>query len=533
MRKIRRYTQKTTTAFVQANYWRPELTVDFWRHHSESRPDALAVADERVAYTWAESVRMIDAIAHGLIAAGVPQDHVLLIQAPNSALYVLLRLACEEAGIIPAFLPLGFRRSEIQAIAKKLNPVGAIIETSGKHNLLALYRTLKSELCFSHLFSMETTTTQIPSIANLVRTPTPAPQSSRSVRPYNMTGIVTSSGTTGFPKCIEYSCWPRLASGRVYIERLKITDCDTILTCIPFYTGGGDMQFHTAPQVGASFLVQSHFSPGATCSWIARERITGAVMVPTMIARITALPNLNEYDFSSLRWVVSGGGMLQYDIGARFEDATGAKIIQGYGLMDCGAIASHRIDDPREIRLRSNGLLIPGVELRVLDEKGCRVPQGTIGEICVNGPHCNGDYIGDRDGVQIAWRGGFFHTGDLGRITDDGYVIIEGRSKDIIIRGGQNISVHEVLTILCRHPAILDATLVRMPDPELGERACAFVVLRPGGTLDFAKMVAFMKSCDIADYKIPERLEIIPEFPMTAGGNKIDKYALEAKLRKI
>ncbi|MCW5886624.1 MAG: AMP-binding protein [Anaerolineales bacterium] len=148
------------------------------------------------------------------------------------------------------------------------------------------------------------------------------------------------------------------------------------------------------------------------------------------------------------------------------------------------------------------------------------------------GPHCNGDYISDPKGMRIAWRDGFFHTGDLGRVTEDGYLVLEGRSKDIIIRGGQNISAHEVTTILCRHPAILDAALVRMSDHELGERACAFVVLHPGRALDFAEMVAFMKSQEVAIYKIPERLEIVTQFPMTAAGNKVDKRALEARLRE-
>jgi non-ribosomal peptide synthetase component E (peptide arylation enzyme) len=532
MTTISRYTQNVIDAYVQAGHWSPDVTVDFWGRNAQSRPKALAVVDDRVAYTWAEGVRAIDAIGTGLIAAGVPRDGVLLVQAPNSALFVLFRLACEKAGIIPAFLHLGFRRSEIEAVARKVNPVGAVFATEDKQDLLSLYKELKPKLGLQHLFSIESASSGVPSIADLARGPATGKFSARRVRPYDMTGIVTSSGTTGLPKCIEYSCWPRLASGRVYIERLRITERDVILTCIPFHTGGGDMQFHATPQVGAKFVVQSHFAPDATCSLIARERVTGAVMVPTMIARIAGLPNLNAYDLSTLRWVVCGGGMLPYDVGARFEDTTGAKIIQGYGLMDYGALASHGVDDPREMRLRSNGRLMPGTAFLVLDETGCPLPQGAIGEICARGPHCNGDYIGDPEGMRIAWRDGFFHTGDLGRITEDGYLVLEGRSKDIIIRGGQNISAHEVTTILCRHPAILDAALVRMSDHDLGERACAFVVLRFGRALDFAVMVAFMKSQEVANYKIPERLEIVTQFPMTAAGNKVDKRALEARLHE-
>jgi len=264
---------------------------------------------------------------------------------------------------------------------------------------------------------------------------------------------------------------------------------------------------------------------------IERERVTGAVMVPTMIARILQLAGLGGHDLSSLRWVVSGGGMLPYDIGARFEQMTGTKVIQGYGLMDYGALASHGVDDPREMRLRSNGRLLPGTELRVLDENQRPLPAGATGEICARGPYCNGGYIGDPAGMNAAWRDGYFHTGDLGRLTGDGFLVLEGRSKDIIIRGGQNISAPEVEMVLCRHPAVADAALVAMPDQEMGERACAFVVLRPGARLGFEAMVEFMKSQEVAAWKIPERLEIIAEFPMTAAGNKVDKRGLGASLQ--
>lgn len=531
MTSVSRYTPEMIDSYVEAGYWTTDSTVDFWERNARLRPGRSALADGQVTYTWAEAVRAIDAIAGGLVEAGIPRDGVIMVQAPNSALLVLFRLACEKAGAIPAFLHIGFRRSEIEAVAKKVRPAGALIAFGGKTDLLPLYEELKSTLGLRHLLTVGPGPARIPSIAKFALGPARADLAARRVGPYDMTGIVTSSGTTGLPKCVEYSCWPRLASGRVYIERLKITERDVILSCIPFYTGGGDMQFHTAPQAGAKFIPSPRFAPEEVCAVIGREAVTGAVMVPTMIARIVGLARLRDYDFSSLRWVVSGGGMLPYEVGARFEDATGAKIIQGYGLMDYGALASHGVDDSREARLRSNGRLLPGTELRVLDETGRALPRGATGQIHARGPHCNGGYIGDPEGMRGAWRDGFFCTGDLGRITEDGWLVLEGRLKDIIIRGGQNISAFEVETILCRHPAIADAAVVRIPDEEMGERACAFVVIRPGASIDFPQMVAFMRSQEIAAYKIPERLEFAAEFPMTAAGNKVDKRVLEERLR--
>jgi non-ribosomal peptide synthetase component E (peptide arylation enzyme) len=532
MTAVSRYTPEMISSYVEAGYWTPQATVDYWNRNAQLRPDLPALADGRATYTWSEGARAVEAIAGGLVEAGIPRDGVLLVQAPNSALLVLFRLACESAGILPAFLHTGFRRSEIEAVARKVHPVGALVAAIGKSDLLPLYEELKPELGLRRLFSVEPHGGGYASLARFAAAAAPSDAQARRIRPYDMTGIVTSSGTTGLPKCIEYSCWPRLASGRVYIERLKITQRDVILTCIPFYTGGGDMQFHAAPQAGARFIVSQRFVPEEVCALIAQEGVTGAVMVPTMIARILRLERLKDYDFSSLRWVVSGGGMLPYDVGARFEDATGAKIIQGYGLMDYGALASHGVDDPREARLRSNGRLLPGTELRILGEDGGILPHGVTGQIQARGPHCNGGYIGDADGMRTAWRDGFFCTGDLGHITPEGWLVLEGRSKDIIIRGGQNISAFEVETILCRHPSVADAAVVRIADEEMGERACAFVVLRDGAKLDFAQMVAFMQSQQIADYKVPERLECVAEFPMTAAGNKVNKRVLEQRLKE-
>jgi 2,3-dihydroxybenzoate-AMP ligase/acyl-CoA synthetase len=531
MTAVSRYTPEMITSYVEAGYWTPQATVDFWNRNASLNPGLPALADGHASYTWSEGKRAIEAIAGALVEAGMPRDGVVLVQAPNSALLVLFRLACESAGIIPAFLHVGFRRAEIEAVARKVAPVAAVVASGEKTDLLRLYQELMPVLGLRCLFSLEPRA-GYPSIAGFAAGAARADLDARRIRPYEMTSVVTSSGTTGLPKCIEYSCWPRLASARVYIERLKITQRDVILSCIPFYTGGGDMQLHAAPQAAAKFIVLPRFAPEEACALIAREGVSGAVMVPTMMARILRLERLGDYDFSSLRWVVSGGGMLPYDVGARFEDATGAKIIQGYGLMDYGALASHGVDDPREARLRSNGRLLPGTELRILGEDGGMLPHGVTGEIRARGPHCNGGYIGDADGMRAAWRDGFFCTGDLGHITPEGWLVLEGRSKDIIIRGGQNISAFEVETILCRHPSVADAAVVRIADEEMGERACAFVVLHDGAQLDFAQMVAFMRSQQIADYKIPERLERVAEFPMTAAGNKVNKRVLEQRLKE-
>jgi non-ribosomal peptide synthetase component E (peptide arylation enzyme) len=306
-----------------------------------------------------------------------------------------------------------------------------------------------------------------------------------------------------------------------------------VVACIPLYTGGADLLFHTAPQVAAMQVLLDAFTPEAFCAAVERHHATGAIVVPTMLSRLLSFADLDRFDLASLRFFTCGGGALPYEIGRRIEDRLGAKVIQGYGLMDYGALASHGVDDPQESRLRSNGRVLDGTELRIVDEGGMPLPPGTIGEICAQGPHCVGGYFNDAAATAAAWPDGFFHTGDLGRVDADGFLVLEGRSKDIIIRGGQNISASEVEGVLCGHPGIAEAAVVRMPDAEMGERACAFIVRRPGAALSLAEIGRFMRQAGVAAFKIPERLELIDELPMNRAGNKVNKSLLEDGLGNI
>ncbi|MAF48333.1 MAG: AMP-binding protein [Rhodospirillales bacterium] len=543
MVSISRYKPKMIRQFIDDGYWGAELTVDYWERNARHRPGAEALADGSMRLNWAEAWDRIDRLSGALIDQGFAKDDVVLVQAGNSAWLMLFRLACERAGVIPVFLHYGFRRREIEHIIRTTRPVGAVVGgASEKFDLPGLYRDLRAEHAgLRKIFVMEGPgEPEMPSIPGLIENPPPGPAPSaaavesrlaeRRFAPGELTSIVTSSGTTGAPKSIEYSVWPRLASGRVYIKRLGLTSGDAVALFLPLYTGPGDMFYHTAPQVGARQILLETFSPEAACRLVETEKPSVVILVPTMLHRILGHPGFAAEVFASLRYVSCGGSVLPYEIGRRVEASFGAKIVQAYGLMDCGAVASHAADDSQETRLRTQGKPLDGTEVRILDEHAKSVPAGEIGEVCARGPHCNGDYIGDEDATAAAWRDGFFHTGDLGRLDADGYVILEGRSKDIIIRGGQNISAKEIEAVLAHHPAIKEAVAVSMPDAEMGERACVFVVPAGEQDLTLAEVARFMKARGVATFKIPERLELIDELPVTPGGNKVDKKALEEML---
>jgi acyl-CoA synthetase (AMP-forming)/AMP-acid ligase II len=210
-------------------------------------------------------------------------------------------------------------------------------------------------------------------------------------------------------------------------------------------------------------------------------------------------------------------------------------VLPAYGGLDVGTISSSSVDFPKEVLLGTVGKPLDGIEIKLVDEDNKEVPIGEMGEVAVRGPHSQPGYYGDAKATQEAWKDGWFHTGDLGNFDSEGRLTIRGRCKDIIIRGGQNIYPFEIENILSQHPKILKAAVVGMSDTEMGERVCAYVVLKSGENFSFSEMVQSMRDHGIAPFKIPERLEIIENLPLV-GGIKVDKKQLrediEAKLRR-
>ena len=529
---VSRYTPEEKKSYLELGFWPQESTADYWRQNAQAYPDQEAVCDAQTRLSWADAWQHVESLVSGLAECGLAKDDTLLIQAKNSVWLMLLRLACEESGIISTFLHHGFRRHEIEHVVKLTNPVGAVISAdTDQTDLTAIYRDLQQDHNgLKYLFKIDDHgPEELPSIERLAERIFDTPLSSVvpgcRFAPGDLTGIVTSSGTTGHPKCIEFSCTPRLASGRVYVDRLKLTKDDRIASLLPLFTGGADLSYHTAPQIGAAQILIEAFSSDSACRTVEAERATGMVLVPTMLTRMMASFDKGEFDFSHLRFITCGGSPLPYNVAKRAEDLFEAKIIQGYGLMDFGALASHSVDDPPEKRWSTNGRPLDGTELAGVEN--LRNAEMEAVEIAAKGPHCVGGYVGHPTATTQVWRDGFFYTGDLGRLDDEGFLSVVGRSKDIIIRGGQNISASEIEAVLAQHPDIVEAAAVKMPDPDLGERVCVFVISASGKAISFADMVQFMLGHGTAKFKVPERLEMIEEFPLTAGGNKIDKKVLE------
>ena len=538
MAKVSRYTNEMVDQYVKAGYWTRELTVDFWDRNASSYPDEEALVDSRNRLTWLQAKQRIDRLALGLLDLGFKKDDVLLIQLYNSVELNIIRLACEKAGILLTIVPYTFRHTELESVLKQVEAKGVFISYEFRgFNYFEMFEEIRPRVqALKYIFMIgDQVPDQAISVQKMMDQDAAVPRHDFPEKfkfdPFEFEEIMTTSGTTGAPKCVEWTGCARLTQARQYIKKLNLTRRDVIAAFSPS-TGAATecLVYRCPPQVAAKTIMMERFTPEGACKLIERERITVVGIVPTMIVRLLEYPGLREHDLSSLRILVSTASLLPYQVAKETEEKLGCSICQGYGSIDSGAVTMCGIDEPQEARWQTVGRPFPGGEVKLLDEEGAEVPLGEVGMVTVAGPTCVGGYYKDPEATEQAWTGGRFKMGDLGLFETEGRLKIIGRQRDIIIRGGQNIYPKEVEDQLASHEKIAEVAIVRMPDRQMGEKACAYIVLKPRQRLTFEEMVSFLKEKRIAPFKIPERLVIVQSLPLVPGGNKVDKRPLEQEI---
>ena len=541
MGKVARYTQAMIDDYIEKGFWTRELTVDFWERNAVTNPDEEAIVDSQFRLTWSEAVRMIHRITAKFLELGLKRDDVILCQLYNSVPLTLTRLACEKAGILVAIVGTKFRETEIAAVVGRTKSVGAVFPAQFRRfDFLEMFSEMRERFDhLKHLFVVGgKTSAETFSFYEMMRDASSLERlrdelDKQKFTPFEFTEITTTSGSTGIPKCVEWTACARLATAREYIKDLGLTRHDVIAALSPSISGSAETLIHrTPPHVGAKTVMLEHFTPQEACVLIEKEGVTAIGAVPTHLVRLVNFPGLQDHDLKSLRFIQVSGGLLPYHLGLEAEEKLECKVVQGYGGMDIGAVAAGYLNAPQEIRLKTVGRVLRGNEVTLVDpDTGQEVKKGEVGLVTVEGPHCVGGYFADTTATLGSRVGGKFNMGDLGTIDEAGNLYLRGRVKDIIIRGGQTIYPKEVEELLVEHPSVSEAALVRMPDQEMGEKACAFVVPKKGETLTFEDMLSFFKARQVALYKIPERLELVEELPLVPGGNKVNKRQLEEKLK--
>jgi long-chain acyl-CoA synthetase len=338
--------------------------------------------------------------------------------------------------------------------------------------------------------------------------------------------ILYTSGTTGKPKGAELT-HANLARNADVSSRTtsEIAAGDVVLGALPlFHSFGQTVAMNASLSVGACLTLVPKFDPGEALTTMQRDGVTHFYGVPTMYGALLHHPERESFDTSSLRICITGGASMPVEILRGFEDAFGAKVMEGYGLSETSPVACSNHPD-RERKAGSIGTPIEGVEMRVVDENDEPVAQGEVGEVVIRGHNIMKGYWQRPDATEEAMRGGWFHSGDMARIDEDGYFYIVDRKKDLIIRGGYNVYPREVEEVLYEHPKIREAAVVGVPHDEWGEEIGAAVVLHEGEELSAEEVSAYVKD-RIAAYKYPRLVWFLDELPKGPTG-KILKREIE------
>ena len=349
--------------------------------------------------------------------------------------------------------------------------------------------------------------------------------SRRAPSPNDITQLLYTSGTTGEPKGVMHTSNTLLSILAKYQERLGLGEEDVIFMASPMGHQAGFMYgLMMGPMLGAKLVLQDIWDAEKAALLIQDERVTYTMGSTPFLADLTDTPAVQHSDLSSLRTFVSSGAPIPSTLVQRATARLGARIISAWGMSENGSVTTTVPGDPDDRIFGTDGIALPGIEVRVVDAQNRAAPAGTEGRLQCRGISMFMGYF-RRPDLNQPTPDGWFDTGDLARMNADGYIRITGRAKDIVIRGGENVPVVEIENLLYRHPAIRQVAIVGMPDVRLGERACAFVVLREGCRFDFSEMVAYLDQQKVARQYFPELLEILPQMPMTASG-KIQKFQL-------
>ena len=497
-----------------------------------------ALVDGETRLSYQQLAARSDALAENLRGLGLALGDSMLIAMPNCWEYVVLVLACLRAGITPALMLPTHREHELCRIADHVGAGAiAVAGATPAFDHPALARRI-AELCDSVRLVLVAGDEPEPGTRDLraLMRPRDAPAAIRhrpdAPRPDSDSRalFLLSGGTTGLPKVITRTHEDYLYGMR-HSAKVSALDADTVyLVALP--------AAHTFPLgcpgllgtllCGGRVVLAPSPRPEVAFAAIERERVSVTAAVPAVVHRWLEAYDRGRWDLTSLRRLQVGGSRLPSAQAARVEPVLGCRVQQVYGMSE-GLLNFTRIDDPDEVRLRTQGRPVgPADEIRVVDASGLDVPDGATGELLVRGPGVTpGYYRAPRHNAQAFTPDGWLRTGDLVRRRPDGNLVVEGRIKDVINRGGEKICADEIEELLQEIPQIDRAAVVAVPDPELGERVCACVVLRPGAPAptSLGEIRSMLTARGVAGYKLPERLEVVGQLPATAVG-KVDKNAL-------
>jgi long-chain acyl-CoA synthetase len=491
-------------------------------------PERTAIVFGKTRLSYAQLNAAVNQVANGLVQRGVQKGDKIALSCPNVPSFVIAYYGILKAGAVVLPMNVLLKPREIAYLLADGDAQAYFCQEGSPELPIGQmgYTAFQEVESCRHFFLMTNepdAPSTIPGATTMHTLMHDQPTTFETVAtsPEDTAVILYTSGTTGKPKGAELTHLNMLLNARLSETMYPKADHDVHLITLPlFHSFGQTVQMNAGIYNRATLVLLPRFSPDAALRMMDEENITIFAGVPTMYWAMLHYPGTDQYDLQkiarNLRLAISGGAAMPVEVMLAFNEKFDVKIIEGYGLSETSPIAVfNRLD--REARPGSIGLPVWGVDVRVVDQDDREVDTNEVGEIVIRGHNVMKSYYKRPEATAEAMRNGWFHTGDLGRRDEEGFLYIVDRAKDMIIRGGFNVYPREIEEVLMTHPAVSLAAVIGVPHDRHGEEVKAFVILKEGATVTEVELVTWSKQ-NMADYKYPRLIEFRTELPMTATG---------------
>lgn len=535
------------SAMVEIGAWNDTIITDYLDQAVSSSPDSAALIayrvseDQRTTLSYRELDRIVTRMAAGLASLGVEKADVVSCQLPNWWQMTALHLACVRIGaILNPLMPI-FRERELAFMLGHAQSRVLVIPHSFRgFNYAAMVHGMRSELpdlehvlviggddsvnCFEQVLLEQPWEERIDTRALFAE---------RHLSGDDVVQLLYTSGTTGEPKGVLHTSNTLLSNVRPYAERLHLSSDDILFMASPMSHQTGFLYGLMMPiYLQTTAVLQDTWDPLYAVKVATAEKPTFTMASTPFLADLIDIAPSHRDALASLRIFVSAGAPIPEALVEKAGSAVNAQIISAWGMTENGAVTMTRPEDDAERAIHSDGVALPYMEVQVIDDHGQFVANGLEGNLMVRGASLFVGYL-KRPELYGVDDHGWFATGDLARMDAQGYIRITGRTKDVVIRGGENVPVVEIENLLYKHPAISAVALVGCPDQRLGERVCAYVTLHDGhSSLTLEDITAFLLEQRLTKNYLPEYLEVLPALPRTPSG-KIQKFKLREQAATI
>ena len=518
--------------FTRDGYWLDTTSNDALEAWAHMAPNRLAIADGRVRLGFAEYYGRAERLAAHLVGLGLGADDVVAIQLPNWSEFAVALNAAMLAGIPFCQFHSDFRAREVEFILGFTEASALILPRRFRRfDYLEMLAGLRPKL--PRLKHVMVVGEDVPEgyfdlrgflDAGESRDATGSPaiddDALRRRRPHanDLCRTAFTSGTTGDPKAVLHLHNTTNCAARFVNDTHRIGPDSVLLAFLPVGLNWGLLNVLQGIFAGCPVILQEVFEAEAALQLIERERVTHFCCAPAHLVSLLSVPDLDRFDLSSLQMITTGGASCPIEIIREVRARLPGHLLELYGMLECGFQSHTTVEDDPEAVCGLVGRPLPQMGIRIVDDDGQDCARGMPGEILTYGPSVTIGYYNNPEANARSFSpDGWFATGDIGVLDANGYLKIVDRKKELIIRGGANIYPREIEEVLYQHPKVREAAAIGIPDPRLGERVCAAIVLKPGESLSFAELTEFLKD-KIATYKLPEYLEVLDALPRTPTG---------------